>query len=715
MNPQIVAEEYQRWRLALCRVNGKRPCGQAWQSNPVAPEGFREGDGIGLIHGLSDTSSIDVDDLERSRLVFEQLGIDVDELCKQVHCWTGHPDRRKLLFLIPEAPNLSVRKLTVGGDVIFELRGNSNPLSGVMDVLPPSVHPGTGQPYKWLHKPESEFQEPPSPLIKIWQNWDQWEPKLQRMLGVESEQLGDVNAAGKAELKLEATATGVLLKPARVRSALRHIPTEGYDTWLRVGLALYHMSGGAEVALALWDQWSQGGSTYKQNECLEKWKTFGRDGGQVVTEATIFYLAREGGWDGKARCGTPEDRGWIAEERRLRIADFDQHHGLVVMGGTHAIARRKLDHGVREMMTTFESQKGIIAVSQPDPLPKLMQKKEDYSVEHQNLAALWFNMPGRRTYPDGVHFLPRAGMYADDSFGLPDGDSCNLYLGLRTKPVKDADCSLVLDHIRDVLCAGDEEGFEYVLHWMARMFQYPADRGHTALVFKGGEGHGKNIVWDMLVKLFGAHGLTVNQMEQVVGRFASHLATAVLVVLNESVFGGDKRHAGRLKGLITDEEHLFERKYVDATKMRSSIHLVVLSNEEWAVHVDWDDRRVVMFDTSDHRRDDFDYFTKLRAWIEDGGDAKFLGFLLARDISDFNPRKLPKGGAFGAAKAAHKLRSASPAERWWYQLLQDGQDAVQSGTFEETQAARWKDGLGLEISGSELRDCLWITARSIAG
>lgn len=49
------------------------------------------------------------------------------------------------------------------------------------DVLPPSIHPDTNEPYKWLSQPKDEWPEPPEWLLAIWGNWDKFKPQLGAM------------------------------------------------------------------------------------------------------------------------------------------------------------------------------------------------------------------------------------------------------------------------------------------------------------------------------------------------------------------------------------------------------------------------------------------------------------------------------------------------------------------------------------------------------
>ena len=47
------------------------------------------------------------------------------------------------------------------------------------DCLPPSIHPDTGEPFKWIVQPQVDWPEPPKWLLAIWTAWDKFKPQLQ--------------------------------------------------------------------------------------------------------------------------------------------------------------------------------------------------------------------------------------------------------------------------------------------------------------------------------------------------------------------------------------------------------------------------------------------------------------------------------------------------------------------------------------------------------
>ncbi|EGH70677.1 bifunctional DNA primase/polymerase [Pseudomonas syringae pv. aceris str. M302273] len=152
---------------------------------------------------------MDVDDVQWTRFVlYELLGVDLDALALAFPTVVGNPLRFRVLFQVPEGLELTRHSLSwpnendpdgskhraimlkanaarEAGDTarealyradaeqykrftVFELRAGL-----VQDVLPPSIHPGTGQPYTWRTPPDaSGLPVLISDLLNVWNNWD---------------------------------------------------------------------------------------------------------------------------------------------------------------------------------------------------------------------------------------------------------------------------------------------------------------------------------------------------------------------------------------------------------------------------------------------------------------------------------------------------------------------------------------------------------------
>jgi P4 family phage/plasmid primase-like protien len=83
----------------------------------------------------------------------------------------------------------------------------------------------------------------------------------------------------------------------RVRAAIQSIDASDYQTWIQVGQALHHGTGGRASGLGIWTKWSATcDEKFRPGECSRKWRGFGRHRGEPLGLGTLFHLAKEGGW-----------------------------------------------------------------------------------------------------------------------------------------------------------------------------------------------------------------------------------------------------------------------------------------------------------------------------------------------------------------------------------------------------------------------------------
>lgn len=142
-------------------------------------------DGVGLVHGYSRTLAIDIDHLEYSRLAFEAVGIDLDELLNdESPKIEGKPGRAKNLYRLPDGvEGLNLKQLKFKDEngnsiAVFELRTGA----GKQDVLPPSIHPDTKKPYTWKKPLNGSIPTTPDLIIDLLLNWDKYKRLMQTVL-----------------------------------------------------------------------------------------------------------------------------------------------------------------------------------------------------------------------------------------------------------------------------------------------------------------------------------------------------------------------------------------------------------------------------------------------------------------------------------------------------------------------------------------------------
>ena len=69
---------------------------------------------------------------------------------------------------------------------------------------------------------------------------------------------------------------------------------DDYDTWLQIGMALWHQYRGSDEGLVLWHEWSAQAGNYDSDVLDDKWPTFEPEKGrEPVTARLIVKLANE--------------------------------------------------------------------------------------------------------------------------------------------------------------------------------------------------------------------------------------------------------------------------------------------------------------------------------------------------------------------------------------------------------------------------------------
>lgn len=183
---------------------------------------------MGVALGPSRLCSLDIDCMESFRTICDAFGVDLDELIESTPTIQGRDSGARLMFRVPDGAKLPYAKLNwrpeadptgdkyrdllaqareikkqyeemPDGDektalveeeqkiradarslapyTVFELRSSCDGTQR-QDVLPPSIHPDTGQPYQWISQPRKDWPQPPKWLLSIWLEFDKVRQQL---------------------------------------------------------------------------------------------------------------------------------------------------------------------------------------------------------------------------------------------------------------------------------------------------------------------------------------------------------------------------------------------------------------------------------------------------------------------------------------------------------------------------------------------------------
>jgi hypothetical protein len=275
------------------------------------------------------------------------------------------------------------------------------------------------------------------------------------------------------------------------------------------------------------------------------------------------------------------------------------------------------------------------------------------------VADIWLQHAKRRQFIGGVTFDPS---------GAPTPpDVLNLWNGFAVQP-RPGSWGKLRVHIRDVVCAGNREQYEYVIRWMARMVQHPAEQGEVAIVMRGSEGCGKGTLAKVLKRILGQHALAISNAKHLTGNFNAHLRDCVFLFADEAFFAGDRQHVGVLKSLITEPYLTVEGKYQNAVQCPNFLNVMMASNEEWVVPASLEARRFCVLEVLDIHKNDQAWFAAIWAEMDAGGYEAMLHDLLRYNLTNFNVRRVP---ATEGLQRQKKL-SLDTNHSWWLDVVYRG-------------------------------------------
>lgn len=286
-----------------------------------------------------------------------------------------------------------------------------------------------------------------------------------------------------------------------------------------------------------------------------------------------------------------------------------------------------------------------------------------------SVAGNWLTWSDRREY-DEIYFRPDMN---------PRERYYNLWKGFKVVPKKgQGKFNIFIDHIQSNICQNDATAFEWVMSWLADIFQNPGKKPGTALVLRGEMGIGKGAFANHIGHLLGNHYCTVANGSQVTGRFNSHLAERIMIFVDESFWSSEKNGAGILRALITEPRQASEMKGRDLIMVDSYLRLIIAANDDWAVPVGMaDERRVTVLDVGKGVQQNKEYFKEMAEQLNDGGYEALLYYFLNYKYDPIIPSRILKTHAL----LDQKLYSMPHEAKWWYDCLKQGSIKIGDGLW----------------------------------
>jgi len=450
-----------------------------------------------------------------------------------------------------------------------------------------------------------------------------------------------------------------------------------YDSWWKIGSAIFTETQGSQEGKQLWIDWSSSDDNEGWNELEHMtrlnnhWFQFNKNSHKQ--DFTIGTLRK---WFNEECDNEDIDTDNIYKyiffnhpEEPLLYLEIDGKYkwqGKPNKDGLVKYINKELIF-IRETGETIIIDKNNWYLKRKQQLLELFAPKtftDPISEKPLNPATLWFNHKDRRSVLK-IGFDPKEN---------PNNDIFNIWTGMRIKKdvaetFDENDCQLILDHIKNRWCAGNDEEYEYVLNWFAHLIQKPWVKMGVVLCLRSKQGAGKGIILNILRQIIGDnHYFQCNNLDQLTGNFNGIGEGKILTNLDEAFWGKDKKKEGMLKNLITEETKLVNKKNKENYIVEDFCNYLVSTNNDCFIPASENERRFYALEVSDELAGiQTVEKKKLIDELLNCPAEAFAKVLYNRDISSFNPRIFNKTRLL-QEQIEHSWCSV---RKWWFQVLND--------------------------------------------
>lgn len=428
---------------------------------------------------------------------------------------------------------------------------------------------------------------------------------------------------------------------AELMQYIQHLTTErlaDYQSWITLGLILKH-SG---ISVDEWDCISQKAENYTRGKCQEKWETF---------------------TSSDCEAGIPTILGWIEED------------SPEIFGKMYPQMKIEFE----KMHFKIMNPPQYVRLHVNEDRTKTIQFNCDIALSYANLFTLdkklfisqWTRDENIRCY-ESINFYPNPEKCPKDQYNTYNGfDVCNI------EPTA-ADISKIIHQIR-CLVAHNEEHFQYLIRFIAHIFQCPDKKALIYLVFNGVQGTGKDSFWEFIGKLLGRELFLANARveEDLCGRFNLISSRRLLIQCQEVSREVAKKYKDKIKSLITQDIGMYEDKGIKQVSMKSYERYIFTTNDDIPMFLEHGERRSCIFTPSEENKPDTQYWDELGACYENAAIQRaFYDYLMGIDLKGWDIRKRPITDTYKEVA----IVSSPPLAKFFGECIADGDGVEYSWT-----------------------------------
>lgn len=416
-------------------------------------------------------------------------------------------------------------------------------------------------------------------------------------------------------------------------------PRYSYGDWLKIGMICYNNFDGNNIGLKYWNEYSKDDEeNYEGKKALKlKYETFGHqgDGDRKVSYKVLLK------WNAIDYPPKNKYEGWF--KTNTLIENMNEECMYYTPTGD---------------ILYFSN---AMYIRNKTAIAKQFYKKfsfltdEDDKKSSVNPFDLWLDDIDRKDV-DKIVFNPK-GNIKETEF--------NIWKGFKYQNTGEANMDSVdkwLSHIKNIWADGDEKTYEYILNWFSKIIQTPWKKNNICLVLHSVEGVGKSMILDMIGEIIGDdYYYSTSSLKHILGDFNGDAEAKILVNLNETNWGGDKKMVGAFKEFITDSRIVINKKGIQSYTINNYANTIITTNEEWIVSINGQDRRFNLRECKNEK-----YEKQYYKDISDTPLQEIANFLYNRDITEYDSRVFEKS-------ELHELqvkKNMTSTETFWLNYLE---------------------------------------------
>ena len=466
------------------------------------------------------------------------------------------------------------------------------------------------------------------------------------------------------------------LEVIRVMLSKLDMNVEHYGEWCRMGMCIHNEFGGNDLGKKLYKEFSS--MNYKYDEdyvdnIWDYWTTYDikekypylnkriilRDIIQKTDNPNMFNECRKIAKDNIKQRNMDSDSEdsnntediFLSEAYIEYRKNFEENENVWRVGSSFRRLEVNMNGEIR-LKTLCKTKLKDLYENLP-PIPYIVEGKTKYKSFIQN----WIRDPNAKCYY-GCGFKPNQPLEFEVNCKGKIYKYCNEFYGFRgAEPysVSENDRVFMIDTFRKqlkMLCENNDTLLSYCLHFLRKMLLYPEQKSMNVMIcfISDFTGLGKTSMIDFIFNdIIGKqYAKTTDKLDKVFSTFSDYRHNKIGFCYNEGELSMTMNKFNLLKGLITDIEDNYEKKYEDSEDSENLLHCFFTSNQLVSLKITETDRRhFVCFGipiepmedfeiqkTNFHKCLDsgvfgnviFDYLTKDNSWVDKVMGSKYFDY-----------------------------------------------------------------------------------------